>query len=515
MRVVAMLLALLLVPVGQVSGGESIYDLTVQTRNPDPNWVDRSDEEYSAQVVRYEPFRARVIVESDGDPEMAILMEEGLSDSIGMGLLQQWIDDIEAEEYATELIEISYADPEEVKSFLDSLHALGLKGSVLVGDLPAGWVAVWDTEVNMGEKLPCDYFFMDLDGSWQDLWIGYPRDSIPGQDGFYDTFEGELDPELWSARIKTDNLTQLGDPVEMIQDYLGRNHEWRLNGDPEPVVALCYVDDDWQYSGPTYQAHMQLLYENVELVNASLLTCDLDYEMNRLPGSYVWISPFVHSNPNAHFWQPSAGTTSWDELVPLASSAHFYNLFACSNCRFTSPNYMGGVYSLATEPGLAAVGSTTSGAMLWFREFYGPLGGGGTLGEAFRLWWDHIAEYGLSQHELNWHIGMVLLGDPSLVPAMHATGLEELGETPAEFLQVSIYPNPCGGEATVELRPARSGDVRVSVYDVSGRLVEDRSLPGCSVEQRLVRLGEMTPGVYMVRASAGDYIDLRKLVVLD
>lgn len=509
------MLALLVGLAGQDPAYTSVYERTVQTRNPDPDWVDRSMEEYSAQVERYEPFRARVVIESDADPEMVILMEEGLSDSIGMGLLQRWVDDIEAEKYTAELVEISYAEPEEIKGFLDSLYALGLDGTALVGDLPAAWVAVWDTEVNLGEKLPCDYFFMDLDGDWQDLWIGYPRDSIPGQDGFYDTFEGELQPEIWSGRIKTDNLSQLGDPVGMIQEYLNRNHFWRKYGDPEPVTALCYVDDDWQHTGPSYQSHMQLLYENVELINQSVITCDLDYEVKRLPGSYVWISPFVHSTPLCHYWQPSAGTTNWEEIVPLEPPAHFYNLFACSNCRFTTANYMGGVYSFAAQSGLAAVGSTTSGAMLWFAQFYGPLGGGGSLGEGFEYWWDYIARNGLSQHELNWHIGMVLLGDPSLVPSMHATGMEEGGEPVETFLQVSVYPNPCGGEASVEVFPPEVCDVRISVFDVAGRLVDDRSLPDRSADLQLVGLEDMEPGVYLVRVTAGTEIGQSRLVVLN
>lgn len=33
--------------------------------------------------------------------------------------------------------------------------------------------------------------------------------------------------------------------------------------------------------------------------------------------------------------------------------------------------------------------------------------------------------------ELNWHIGMVLLGDPSLVPSLHLTGIGQGGDGPA------------------------------------------------------------------------------------
>lgn len=495
---------------------QSIYEETVQTRNLDPNWIDTSMEEYQAQISMYEPFRARVVIDcTDADPEMVILMEEGLSDSIGLPLLQQWIADIQSEKYTAELVEISYAAPEEIKAFLDSLYDLGLEGTALVGNLPAAWVAVWDTQISMGEQLPCDYFFMDLDGEWLDLWIGYPKDSLSGQDGFYDTFQGELDPEIWSGRIRVDNLDDLGDPVEMLQSYLARNHEWRVNGDPEPVKALCYVDDDWQTAGGIYQTAMQLLYENVELVDSSAQTCAQDYEEIRLPDTYSWISPHVHSNPLTHFWQPSAGTTRWDEIVPIAPPAHFYNLFACSNCRFTTAKYMGGVYSFASESGLAAVGSTTSGAMLWFIHFYGPLGGEASLGEAFELWWDYIANNGLSQPELNWHIGMVLLGDPSLVPSMHLTGIKE--PDPAHSpLQVVVVPNPStGSRVSVYFTMPETGNASLEVFNLSGRLVTEQAVPNCTSGMNEHEFADIQTGIYFVRMTEGGFTATRRFVVIE
>lgn len=507
---------LLVICLAAFAAAESPYDLTVQTRNLDPDWTDPSPEEHLAQTCRYEPFRSRVVLGgADGYPEMVILMEEGLADSVGLPLLQQWINDIEAEEYTVEMVEISYAEPEEIKAFLDSLHEVGLRGVVLVGDLPSAWAAVWDTELQMGEQMPCDYFFMDLDGDWQDLWIGYPRDSLPGQDGLYDTFDGELDPELWTGRIRVDNLSDLGDPVEMLQDYLIRNHQWRTSGDPEPVRALCYVDDDWQALGEIYQGAMQRLYENVELVNTSGETTADDYEGTRLPDTYSWISPHVHSNPLTHFWQPSAGITTWDEIVPIAPPAHFYNLFACSNCRFTTGNYMGGVYVFASESGLAAVGSTTSGAMLKFVNFYGPLGGGASLGEAMEYWWFCITLGGLSQAELNWHIGMVLLGDPSLVPGMHLTGIEGPGpEYPEPMISVAPNPSP-GSHVSVHFTLPDMESAKFEVFDLSGRLVTEQMLqdhtPGSHEFEIVISL----PGIYFARVTMGSFAVTEQFVVIE
>ena len=422
-----------------------------------------------------EPLRVSPVLGArDSVAQMLILLEEGLSDSLDTALLQQWVDDIEAEKYTAQILEISYAEPEEIRAMLDSLYSMGLEGVLLVGNLPNAWAAVEDSKERSTEMFPSDYFYMDLDGQWEDLWDGYPSGGVPGPDGFYDTWSGDLDPEIWAARIRVDNLSLLGDPMDMLEAYLIRNHAWRQTGDPEPVRALCYVDDDWAVWGPQYQSAMELVYQNVDLFNTDSLTSGPDYEENRLPDDYVWISPYVHSGPNAHSWSPGP-STFWDEIVPIGPEARFYNLFACSNCRFTTPRYMGGVYAFATDAGLAAVGSTKSGSMLHFDRFYGPLGGNATLGEAYRIWWEYIAAGGLTPSEKTWHLGMVLLGDPTLTPSMFLTGLEDGGQVAAE-LTLRAAPNPASTSVTLFASRQTAGSL--SLYDTAGRRVASATING-------------------------------------
>jgi len=96
--------------------------------------------------------------------------------------------------------------------------------------------------------------------------------------------------------------------------------------------------------------------------------------------------------------------------------ALFYNLFACSACRFTDGDALGNAYLFnSSAASLAAVGSTKVGGMLVFDRFYGPLGEGKSIGQAFKEWLDALAPY--SSSEVYWHYGMVLLGDPLAVPA--------------------------------------------------------------------------------------------------
>jgi hypothetical protein len=312
--------------------------------------------------------------------------------------------------------------------------------------------------------------------------------------------------------MKADNL---GDQVELFQSYLDRNHFWRLTGDPEPVKALCYVDDDWAASGPGYASSMQFLYENVDLYNTDTLTTSEDYEEQRLPDVYSWISPFVHSSPHAHYWAPAAGNTSWDEIAVIDPSARFYNLFACSNARFTTDNHMGGVYAFCTGSGLAVVGSTTTGSMLWFSQFYGPLGGRASLGEAWKIWWSFIAYNGFSQMELDWLIGMVLIGDPTLIPAKHLTGITE-PDSISESLELCLNPNPSFGIGTrASFSVVDSGHYRLEVFDLSGRSFCRTSEKFYFAGNQEVTLPDMTTGINLVRVFGEGLSASEKLIVID
>nr|MCU0982712.1 hypothetical protein [Pirellulaceae bacterium] len=63
--------------------------------------------------------------------------------------------------------------------------------------------------------------------------------------------------------------------------------------------------------------------------------------------------------------------------------------------------------------GLAAVGSSKTGSMLYFENFYGPMGNGKAIGDAFVAWWKALG----AAHDLGmrqWFYGLTLLGDPTL-----------------------------------------------------------------------------------------------------
>jgi hypothetical protein len=154
---------------------------------------------------------------------------------------------------------------------------------------------------------------------------------------------------------------------------------------------------------------------NIEVVTAGAATADrYKSEINEQRG---WAQICAHSSPLGHAFGPDwVPYTELSDINP--PNAFFYNLFACSNARFTEPNYMGGWYLFdrpggSINNGLAVVGSTKTGSMLYFENFYAPMAAGKSIGEAYKAWWNTLG----SDHDLTerqWFYGLTLLGDPTL-----------------------------------------------------------------------------------------------------
>ncbi|MCK4427009.1 MAG: dockerin type I repeat-containing protein, partial [candidate division Zixibacteria bacterium] len=90
------------------------------------------------------------------------------------------------------------------------------------------------------------------------------------------------------------------------------------------------------------------------------------------------------------------------------------NLFACSNSRYVENDDMGDWYIFQSTYGLLSVGSTKTGSMLCFYDYYAPLGQGENFGEAFLSWCVDNIETCAGDWSRPWFYGMILLGDPTL-----------------------------------------------------------------------------------------------------
>jgi hypothetical protein len=145
--------------------------------------------------------------------------------------------------------------------------------------------------------------------------------------------------------------------------------------------------------------------------------------------------------------------------------------------------------------------------MLHFTPFYSTLGLGGSLGEAYQGWWNYIAQGGMTPSELSWHLGMVLLGDPTVIPAMHMFGIERpSGDN--SLAGIVFNSNPCRSTLSFSY-PAEHGDV--DIYDTSGRIVARGSLEN---SECTIQINSLDSGCYITRVTADGATASASVIVL-
>ncbi|MCF7919057.1 MAG: hypothetical protein K9N06_03990 [Candidatus Cloacimonetes bacterium] len=333
--------------------------------------------------------------------------------------LSWWSSDLAQEEQNVVMLSwtgTSHADLKAV--ILDYYISDNIIGVFLLGELPVFWFEMWedwdfDNTYNGNETwvdFPMDEYFADMDGIWSDF----------DNDGAYDSHEGEVAAEIAIGRLRGDNLSLAGTELEIIQNWFRRNNLYRNGVIADSDLALGYIDDDWESWQDEYHNALLQAYENVEMVYEVNSTYADDYRENRWNTDYEWIQVHVHSGPDAHYFYQNNGSNYYlvhnNQIPSYDPQALFYNLFCCSNARFTEANAMGSLYVLGNNHGLGSIGSTKTGSMLTFENFYTPLGENETLGESLRQWWNTTVDVDQEyiQGYRTWFYGIVLIGDPSL-----------------------------------------------------------------------------------------------------
>ncbi len=328
--------------------------------------------------------------------------------------LDQYIADLITDGYEVEQISASGGTPEEFRDLLYDKYTEGMQGTVLIGDLPIAWYEIncWDPIEH--EEFPCDLYYMDLDGGWGDS----------DGDGIFDSHYGAVDPEIWVGRLTASPMGLNGaDEATLVNNYFRKNHLYRIGQLPLADRALLYIDDDWQYDSTWWGDAVGLAYPSPTVIADPYETVAEDYE-DHLDDNYELVQVCAHSDPHTHYFSTpsgSGGTTSVGRMVTIDPQAVFYNLFACSNARYVENDYMAGWYIFCQTFGLASVGSTKTGSMLNFHDFYGPFASGRTIGEAFFDWFTVIVWDGMGESDICWFYGMTLCGDPTLLPGLSSS----------------------------------------------------------------------------------------------
>ncbi|EDX82852.1 Cna protein B-type domain [Synechococcus sp. PCC 7335] len=367
-----------------------------------------------------EPAASRIkLPEYDGSGVFDIYVEAGLLSGIEEAV-DTYVDDLEGEGYQISVQEFS-GDAEALKTRLQSSwQEKGLEGTLFIGDLPHVEFTSEDNFNASGRQVtyPHDLYFMDLDGDYDLNDVGL------------DGHTGEVSPEIYVSRLTTGNLSGITGQTEtdLINDYFARNHAYRTGELTFRNRGIVFADDDWSHWGAD---RMQALYEEVLVLNNASETTKDNY-LNTLGLNYESILEAIHSSPTSHSlkvndrWE----RISSQEIVETNPRVGFYNLFNCSSADFTVPNNLIGAYVYGGEFGLNAIGSTKTGSMLNFFDFYQPQGENDSVGQAFLQWFDQYAastDNPSQDWRLDWFNGMTMQGDPTLKPA-------SMGDAPGELI---------------------------------------------------------------------------------
>jgi len=487
------------------------YGDIVVTRWADPTTKPTSYQEYVKSRTFAENLNPELIyrgLTTQGGPVMIvinIMLYWQIDNSF-----QAFQEDLQREGYEPVVYAVlNDNDPVALKEIIiEEWETSSIEGVIFIGDVPFAWYEM--DEVGWGhEEFPIDLYFMDLDGNWVD------SDS----NGLFDEHYGyNYKADIWVGRLHAYNLTYHGaDEVSLMERYFEKNHLYRTGQERLDYKALAFIDDDWHTSG--FQAAVPAAYPDCDDVTDPDSTTAPDYRYRireSTDNRYEHVLVCAHSSPGLHQFQRGMLYSYFyaHQIDTTVVQAHFYNLFACSNSRYCENNYMGGWYVFQTDYGLLSIGSTKTGSMLNFLDFYEPLGWGMTYGEAFEYWAVRNME-----NSRPWFYGMTLIGDPTLrVSDFYVTGVAEAQTTPlpTQLVLLQNYPNPFNNQTTIEYVLPRFGHVNLGVFNLLGQRVE--APLDCEQSPGLKRInwnaGELTSGVYFMTLNLDGEISKTRRVIL-
>ena len=193
---------------------------------------------------------------------------------------------------------VSGGTPEEIKAWIAERSDSGSKGIVLIGDITAAWAEV------SSSVFPCDLFYMDLDGNWEDN----------DHDGDYEVHtagNGDMGPEVYVGRIYATTLTYDSE-ANMVNDYLEKAHAYRTGELTQPWRGLEYVEEDWY----TMDVNLDIIYgDDVVRHDYGYFTTAEDY-LNQMDLGQHFVQVCAHSYSGGHHF----GTRPTES----ASYAHMY-----------------------------------------------------------------------------------------------------------------------------------------------------------------------------------------------
>jgi len=354
-----------------------------------------------------------------------IVVNENLKGKID-DALNLYVTDIENEGYSPAVRYWHPGGAKYLKHIIKkSYEQHNIMGALLVGDLPP---ALFEMESDFGDEIgvmyeffPSEYYFMDMDGVWEDS----------DGNGIYDKYPKNLTLEIFTSRI-------MGTAKE-ISDYFERTSDYRNNGSFfEPRNFFSFIDNDWiiydDGQGNVWEDPMgaknkkwelESIYgDNYERREEVETTSKTEYMGFMTQSGAEYVYQWIHSNPqNLYFddnFSPNPNNIlNINELIEGNVKGSFYNLFDCSIARYIEKE--GNIASeyVKGEYGLAILGSTKVGGVFNPEVMNIALANGYSWGAGYQMWvndiWENHASYGFDKNFIeSWWLGMMIQGDPLL-----------------------------------------------------------------------------------------------------
>lgn len=377
--------------------------------------------------------------------------------------INRYMMDLHAQGYTPILTTQHFSNPEQLRNHLaDRYTQDGLAGAFLIGNLP---VQRFDrpTDGSFGaDYFPIDLYYQDLNGVWEDTT----------GNGRLDRHSGHIRPEIFLGRLTAHthvNLHPGRTEASLINEYFDRNHLYRSEMLGSSLNSLSYIDNDWtSWANSWGNAVGAATAGEVIRVTGSDATAN-DYRHHLSTFDYEHVLVAAHSNATRHTFA-SAGSVHNHQLAGLEAGSLFYNLFACSGARYNSNNNLGGEYLFGGNA-LIAVGTTKTGGMLDFNDYYQPLGNGQTFGEAMQNWWNQRMRNlsSPSNYVMNWFYGMTLMGDPLLLNQSYLDLIPVFGDLDrngiVDDMDLALLQSNLGLAGVGWNDGDVTGDGRVTLYD--------------------------------------------------
>lgn len=305
---------------------------------------------------------------------------------------------------------VTNATAQQLKSLILS-YQNNLCGVIAIGDFPACMFEIDNDYNKYGyRKWPCDLYYMDLDGIWEDT----------DNNGIYDSHRGNVGPDIYFARLSAYGMSFLGNEIDLLRRQFQKSHSywWKSSFSAQEVV-LGYIDKDWVDKVSANKLKQVFSSDSVNLIQYGKDSCfsKNDYLSRLVQSQYGFTHLASHSAPTFHQF---TGLTKiyLSEIHNLTATSSFaYNLFCCSACNWLAGNsqgYLGGAYLFHEGATMTVLGSTKTGSMLGTPWFYNELPTK-NIGDSFKQWWRNY--YGDSSHTeyaISWSYGMSILGDPTI-----------------------------------------------------------------------------------------------------